>query len=116
MNKDYVIALVALLVGLAIGSIFMAWGDNKDMAKMREQQKKELREVREKESKKRDSLNVYLHDLKQRSIQDSIVIVSLKDHIKADGVQVAKLKDKLNKLTIDEKVIWITNRYSTKPK
>lgn len=116
MNKNYPIAFVALSLGLAIGSIFMSHTDNKVLKDLREQHKQELKEIRENEGKKRDSLNIKIKELSFLAKQDSITIVSLKDNIKADGVKVAKLKQQLNKLTPDEKINWLIDRYTPIPK
>ncbi len=116
MNKIYPIGFVALVVGLAIGSIFMVHTDNKTIDALREQHKKELKEIRDNESNKRDSLNIKLKELSFLAKQDSITIVALKDNIKADGVRVAKLKQQLNKLTPDEKINWLIDRYTPIPK
>jgi len=112
MNKIYPIVFLALSVGLAIGSIFMAHTDNKTLNALREQHKQELRELRQNEGKKRDSLNIKIKELSFLAKQDSITIVSLKDNIRADGVKVAKLKQQLNKLTPDEKIQYLIDRYT----
>lgn len=107
-----IVTTICILVLLAVG-IFIGWNAKPDPEV--DTHLKELQKERIERSKERDSLNDVIDGALYLRSLDSIVINDLRQSIKEDGVKTKKLIKELEKLTPDEKVDMLFNRYNYKP-
>jgi uncharacterized protein HemX len=113
--KDFKQQIVALLLVLIIGGVAGAYYMSiKTDDKLKEQEAKHKQELKNRVElalkiiEERDSVITALNSVTHK---DSLRIISMEKRIEADGVRIKKLITDINKLSPDEKVDWLINRY-----
>ena len=111
-----IVSTSALLFVLVLALITLSNSQHKAINQLVEQHKKELESQSIKYSKSIDSLQKVIHN--KQEIVDYLMIngKELEDKIIANDVATGKKKEDTKKLTKDEKVTWLLNRYSTSNK
>lgn len=113
MNKYSFIAIViAILIGAGAGHLFTSSTKNKELLKVVEQHKKELLKQNEESKLVIEASEQRLILLEEIAKKDSLIILNLEYRIKQDGVVVNQLRKERQKLSTDEKIDFLTKRYS----
>jgi len=113
MNRYSVIAIVlSVIVGLVVGSIFSTSQKNKEIVKLAKQHEIQLKQEISNSKKLIETYNIREDSLVEIISLDSIKISAMEHRIKQDGVVVEQLRKERAKWTNEEKVNYLTNRYT----
>lgn len=106
-----VIALIAIVIGGFIGFSFSNHSKNKEIENLVQKHKQELTLAINEAKTRIQILDNELVKLDRVTKSDSLLIESLNNQIKQDGVRTEQRLKAINKLNSHEKINWLTNRY-----
>jgi uncharacterized protein HemX len=111
--KYQIIALViALIIGVGVGYLFTSGAKNKEIKKLTEQHQKDLKSQNEEKFKEIKKIKDKVASLDTLRLADSLRIKNLNHQISQRQISEQQLKDKVTKLSTDEKKKWIIDHYS----
>lgn len=115
-NKyQYGALLLAVIIGAVAGSWLMSNRKDREINKLREEQKKELQIQIDAALDFIEASDALIKAMEEKATLDSIAIVELTKRIETEGPAVTqKEREELKNLSHDQKVNWLINRYTRK--
>ena len=101
--------LLAIIIGAVVGSVFTGIKKNKEIEKLNEQHKEELKQKIKLALEFIEAREKKIKELEKTATNDSLLILKLQDQIEQDGVRVEKRRREAAKLSRDEKVRWLND-------
>ena len=103
---------LAIVIGIVVGGLLTNSRKNKELEKLVNKHKLELEKENKQAERKIIELAEVLKKNKLEATADSLAIVSLSSDITRNKKTIEELRRNALKLTPDEKVIYLTNRYN----
>lgn len=113
MNKYSIVTIVlAVIIGVSIGWFSKTNQSNNALLELQKKHETELVEQSRQAEKSIQERDKTILELKSHNKQDSTAIVDFKYKIDRGGFMEEQKLNDLQKLNADEKIKWITDRYS----